>query len=162
MPFSKPGHGSPASTAAIENLGGWLKTVVARVCLDMLCSRASRREEALKEQLSEPAVNRQPLYDPEHDALFADSVGPALLVALDRLTPAERIAFFLHDMFDVSFDEIAAIAGRSPTAARQLASRARRRMQGAGTPATVLGHALRDAALWRSPRCVGHRSGSVQ
>ena len=91
-----------SDAAAIENLGGWLKTVVARVCLDILRSRASRREEALEEQLSEPAANRQCVNDPEHDALLADSVGLALLVVLDRLTPAERIAFVLHDMFDVS------------------------------------------------------------
>jgi len=125
---------SRSDAAGIENLGGWLTTVVARVCLDTLRSRASWREEAMEAQLSEPAANRQRVSDPEHDALLADAVGIALLVVLDRLTPAERIAFVLHDMFDVSFDEIASIVGRSPSAARQLASRARRRVQGAGTP----------------------------
>jgi RNA polymerase sigma-70 factor, ECF subfamily len=125
---------SRSDAAAIENLGGWLTTVVARVCLDTLRSRASRREEALETQVSEPAASRPGVNDPEQEALLADSVGLALLVVLDRLAPAERIAFVLHDMFDVSFDEIASIVGRSPTAARQLASRARRRVQGAETP----------------------------
>ena len=125
---------SRSDAAAIENLGGWLTTVVARVCLDTLRSRSSRREDALDERASEAAANRQGMSDPEQEALLADSVGLALLVVLDRLTPAERIAFVLHDMFDVSFDEIASIVGRSPSAARQLASRARRRVQGAGTP----------------------------
>jgi RNA polymerase sigma factor (sigma-70 family) len=123
-----------SDAAAIENLGGWLTTVVARVCLDTLRSRSSRREDALDARVSEVAGNRPGVSNPEQEALLADSVGLALLVVLDRLTPAERIAFVLHDMFDVSFDEIAPIVGRSPTAARQLASRARRRVQGAGTP----------------------------
>jgi RNA polymerase sigma factor (sigma-70 family) len=125
---------SRAETADVENLGGWLTTVVARVCLDTLRTRASRREEALDVQATEPPADRQGVNDPERDALLADSVGLALLVVLDRLTPAERIAFVLHDMFDVSFDDIASIVGRSPAAARQLASRARRRVQGAETP----------------------------
>ncbi len=123
-----------SDTAAIENLGGWLTTVVARVCLDTLRARSSRREDALDLHATEAAANRPAASDPEQEALLADSVGLALLVVLNRLTPAERIAFVLHDMFDVSFDEIAPIVGRSPTAARQLASRARRRVQGAGTP----------------------------
>jgi RNA polymerase sigma factor (sigma-70 family) len=117
----------------IDNLGGWLTTVVARVCLDMLRSRGSRREESLSAQDSEPVAPRQPATDPEQEALLADSVGLALLVVLDRLTPAERLAFVLHDLFAMSFDEIAPIIGKSTTAARQLASRARRRVQGKGS-----------------------------
>ncbi len=119
-----------SGAAGIENLGGWLTTVVARVCLDMLRSRASRREEALDTQVFEPSANSGGGTDPEREALLADSVGLALLVVLDRLTPAERLAFVLHDLFDVSFEEIAAILGRSAEAARQLASRARRRVRG--------------------------------
>jgi RNA polymerase sigma-70 factor (ECF subfamily) len=125
---------SRSDAASIENLGGWLTTVVARVCLDSLRSRSSRREDSLDARTSEGTASRQRVSDPEQEALLADSVGLALVVVLDRLTPVERIAFVLHDMFDVSFDEIALIVGRSPTAARQLASRARRRVQGAGTP----------------------------
>jgi RNA polymerase sigma-70 factor (ECF subfamily) len=124
---------SRSDASAIENLGGWLTTVVARVCLDMLRSRTSRREESIDERVSEPVANRQASTDPEREALLADSVGIALLVVLDRLAPAERLAFVLHDMFDVPFEEIAEIVGRSPDAARQLASRARRRVQGADT-----------------------------
>lgn len=130
-----------SDAAAIENLGGWLTTVVARVCLDHLRSRASRREEALDAQPFEPAAKRPVSSDPEQEVLLADSVGLALLVVLDRLTPAERIAFVLHDMFAVSFDEIAPIVGRSPTAVRQLASRARRRVQAADN---VSGSDLRE------------------
>ena len=122
---------SRSDTSGVENLGGWLTTVVARVCLDMLRSRKSRREESLDAHVPEPLVSRGDGIDPEREALLADSVGLALLVVLDTLAPAERIAFVLHDMFDVPFDEIAPIVGRSPTAARQLASRARRRVQGA-------------------------------
>jgi len=121
---------SRSDGAAIENLGGWLTTVVARVCLDMLRSRTSRREESMPEHAPEPIAGRQAGNDPEREALLADSVGIALLVILDRLAPAERLAFVLHDMFDVPFEEIAGIVGRSPEAARQLASRARRRVQG--------------------------------
>jgi RNA polymerase sigma factor (sigma-70 family) len=120
-----------SDASAIENLGGWLTRVVARVCLDMLRARASRREEALEAPPFELPANRQSPSDPEQEVLLADSVGLALLVVLDRLTPAERIAFVLHDMFAMSFDEIASIIRRTPTAARQLASRARRRVQGA-------------------------------
>jgi RNA polymerase sigma factor (sigma-70 family) len=115
----------------IENLGAWLTTVVARVCLDMLRSRTSRREDSLDAQTGEPGTIQAAAPSPEQEALLADSVGLALLVVLDRLTPAERLAFVLHDMFAVSFDEISQIVGRSPDAARQLASRARRRVQGA-------------------------------
>ena len=121
--------GSDASS--IENLGGWLTTVVARVCLDMLRSRTSRREEALDTQVAEAGAKREGGGDPEREALLADSVGLALLVVLDRLTPAERLAFVMHDMFAVPFEEIAPIVGRSLAAARQPASRARRRVQGA-------------------------------
>lgn len=116
---------------AIENLGGWLTTVVARVCLDMLRSRKSHREESLDSQVTEPVAESSQANTPEQEAVLADSVGVALLVVLDTLTPVERLAFVMHDMFDVSFDEIASIIGRSPEAARQLASRARRRVRGA-------------------------------
>ena len=124
---------SRSDMSAVENLGGWLTTVVARVCLDMLRSRRSRREEPLTAHLPDPIGRRVDGVDPEHEALLADSVGPALLLVLETLAPAERLAFVLHDMFGVPFDEIAPIVGRSPTAARQLASRARRRVQGADT-----------------------------
>jgi RNA polymerase sigma factor (sigma-70 family) len=127
---------SRAGADGVENLGGWLTTVVARVCLDMLRSRKSRREEPLGAQAPEPIVSRDGGVDPEHEALLADSVGLALLVVLETLTPAERVAFVLHDLFDVPFDEIAPIVGRSPAAARQLASRARRRVQGAAASGT--------------------------
>ena len=115
----------------VENLRAWLTTVVARVALDMLRSRRSRREQPLEGHLPEPIVSRADGLDPEHQALLADSVGLALLVVLETLAPAERLAFVLHDMFAVPFDEIAPIVGRSPTAARQLASRARRRVRAA-------------------------------
>jgi RNA polymerase sigma-70 factor (ECF subfamily) len=121
---------SRSGANGIENLGGWLTTVVARVCLDMLRSRSSRREESLDEHAAEPKLNNQTALDPEQETLLADSVRIALLVVLDRLSPAERLAFVLHDMFAVSFEEIASIIGRSADAARQLASRARRRLQG--------------------------------
>ncbi len=114
----------------IENLGGWLTTVVSRVCLDVLRSRSTRREEALDAQVTEPVANIERQRDPEQETLMADSIGAALLIVLDRLDPAERLAFVLHDMFAVSFDEIASILGRSSEASRQLASRARRRVQG--------------------------------
>jgi RNA polymerase sigma factor (sigma-70 family) len=123
---------SRSETSEIENLRGWLTTVVARVCLDMLRSRKTRPEEPVGAQVPEP-VSREGPIDPENEALLADSVGLALLVVLDRLNPAERLAFVLHDMFAVPFEEIASIVGRSPTAARQLASRARRRVQGGAT-----------------------------
>lgn len=122
---------SRADTSDVENLRGWLTTVIARVCLDMLRSRNSRREEALDAHPPESSVGHNDGIDPEREALLADSVGLALLVVLETLAPAERVAFVLHDMFDLPFDEIAPIVGRSPTAARQLASRARRRVRGA-------------------------------
>ena len=121
---------SRADAAGIDNLGGWLTTVVARVCLDMLRSRQSRREEPFTPDAPEPVATGTRGSSPEHEALLADSVGLALLVVLDRLTPAERLAFVLHDMFAVPFEEIAPIVGRSAEAARQLASRARRRVRG--------------------------------
>ena len=113
----------------IENLGGWLTTVVARVSLNMLRSRRARREEPLAGRLPDPLVDRADGIDPEHEALLADSVGLALLVVLETLSPPERLAFVLHDIFAVPFDEIAPIVDRSPEAARQLASRARRRVR---------------------------------
>jgi len=124
---------SRSDADAIENLGGWLTTVVSRVCLDMLRSRTSRKEEALQVDVAAASVNRSGRSDPEQETLLADSIGAALLIVLDRLDPAERLAFVLHDMFAISFDEISSILGRSPEAARQLASRARRRVQGAST-----------------------------
>ena len=130
-------HLSRAGTSGVQNLGGWLTTVVARVCLDMLRSRESRREESLGEHIPDPIASREDGIDPEHEAVTADSVGLALLVVLETLAPPERVAFVLHDLFGVPFDEIAPIVGRSPTAARQLASRARRRVQGAGAAADV-------------------------
>jgi RNA polymerase sigma-70 factor (ECF subfamily) len=133
---------SRADASAVENLGGWLTTVVARVCLDMLRSRNARREDSLEEHIETPfdapppkpaAASRS--LDPEQETLLAESVGLALLVVLDTLAPPERISFVLHDLFAVPFEEIAAIVGRSPAATRQLASRARRRVQGANTAA---------------------------
>jgi RNA polymerase sigma-70 factor, ECF subfamily len=121
---------SRAHTQEIQNLGGWLTTLVARVCLDMLRSRKSRREEPLA-----PAAAASGGGNPETEIALADAIGPALVVVLDMLAPAERVAFVLHDMFDLPFDEIAAIVDRTPAAARQLASRARRRVRGAAAPA---------------------------
>jgi RNA polymerase sigma factor (sigma-70 family) len=121
---------SRADTSEIENLAGWLTTIVARVALNQLRSRAARPQEHLDVHLPDPVVDRADGPDPEHEALLADSVGLALLVVLEALRPAERLAFVLHDMFAVPFDEIAAIVERTPEATRQLASRARRRVQG--------------------------------
>src|SRR6476661_5113173 len=137
---------SRTDTTGIENLGGWLTTVVARVCLDMLRSRKSRHAESLEARISDPITRRESATDPEHEALLAASVGLALLVVLETLAPAERLAFVLHDVFAVPFEEIAPIVERSPTAARQLASRARRRVQ--GTPAVP------DAVLTRQREVV--------
>ena len=125
---------SRTDTAEIENLGGWLTTVTARVCLNMLRSRESRREESLTVRVPDPIVSNERGLDPEDQALLADSVGLALLVVLETLTPAERLSFVLHDMFAVPFEDIAPIVDRSPAAARQLASRARRRVQGSAVP----------------------------
>ncbi len=121
---------SRSNADEVENLGGWLTTVVARVCLNMLRSRQTRREEPFGPHVPEPIIDPVAGVDPEHEALLADSVGLALLVVLETLSPAERLAFVLHDMFAVPFDQIAPIVERSPEAARQLASRARRRVQG--------------------------------
>jgi len=137
---------SRADTSGVTNLGGWLTTVVARVCLDMLRSRKTRREEPLGVHMPDPVVGCINGTDPEHQALQGDSVGLALLVVLDTLEPAERLAFVLHDMFDLPFNEIALLVGRSANAARLLASRARRRVRTAPVP---------DADLARQREVVG-------
>jgi RNA polymerase sigma factor (sigma-70 family) len=124
---------SRSDTSAVENLGGWLTTVTARVCLDMLRSRKSRREHPLQVEAADSklaGLSPAPASDPADEAILADSIGPALLVVLDTLAPAERLAFVLHDMFAMPFEDIAPIVKRTPTASRQLASRARRRVQG--------------------------------
>jgi RNA polymerase sigma-70 factor, ECF subfamily len=121
---------SRAGAGEVENLGGWLTTIVARVSLNMLRSRKIRREETLDLHVADPIVSKDGQLQPEDEALLADSVGLALLVVLDTLAPAERLAFVLHDMFELPFEEIAPIVGRTPAAARQLASRARRRVKG--------------------------------
>ena len=128
---------SRSDTNAVENLDGWLTTVVGRLCLDVLRARQAGRQDALDPRVPDPVVMREDAVDPEEEALLADSVGMALLVVLDMLAPAERLAFVLHDMFGVPFDEIAPVVGRSPEATRQLASRARRRVQGAATTPDV-------------------------
>jgi RNA polymerase sigma-70 factor (ECF subfamily) len=125
---------SRTDTSDVENLRAWLTTVVGRVCLNMLRSRKTRRESPLETHLPDPIVSPVDGVDPEAEAMIADSVGLAMLVVLDSLTPAERVAFVLHDVFAVPFDDIAPIVGRTPTASRQLASRARRRVQGAPVP----------------------------
>jgi RNA polymerase sigma-70 factor (ECF subfamily) len=121
-------------SGTVDNLGGWLTTVVSRVCLDMLRSRKSRREEPMEARAAEPIVAQGVGADPEGEAVFADAVGVALLVVLETLTPAERLVFVLHDLFAMPFEEIAAVVGRSPAAAKQLASRARRRVRGSAVP----------------------------
>jgi RNA polymerase sigma factor (sigma-70 family) len=126
---------SRAGAGEVENLGGWLTTIVARICLNVLRSRTTRREVSLDGHLPDPVVSIERVRQPEEEAVLADSVGLALLVVLDTLTPAERLAFVLHDMFQLPFEEIAPMVGRSPEAARQLASRARRRIKGAQIPA---------------------------
>jgi RNA polymerase sigma-70 factor (ECF subfamily) len=123
-------HLSRSDTSSVSNMGGWLTTAVARTCLNMLHARASRREDSLEAFESTPVTNREGGINPEEEAELADTVGLALLVVLDTLSPAERLAFVLHDIFAVPFDEIAPIVERSPTATRQLASRARRRVRG--------------------------------
>jgi RNA polymerase sigma factor (sigma-70 family) len=125
---------SRTDTSDVDNLRAWLTTVVGRVCLNMLRSRKTRREASLETYLPDPVLSPEEGIDPEQEALLGDSVGLAMLVVLDSLTPAERVAFVLHDVFALPFDEIASIVGRTPTAARQLASRARRRVQGAPVP----------------------------
>jgi len=125
---------SRAGAEEVENLGGWLTTVVARVCLNMLRARNVRRVVSLDSHVPDPIVRLHGELQPEEEAVLADSVGLALLVVLDTLTPAERLAFVLHDMFELPFEEIAPLVGRTPAAARQLASRARRRVRGAVLP----------------------------
>jgi RNA polymerase sigma factor (sigma-70 family) len=125
---------SRSGADGVENLGGWLTTIVARVCLNVLQSRKARPERTAGLRMPDPVVTSESSVDPERQSLLADSVGLALLVVLDTLSPAERLAFVLHDMFDLPFEEIAPMVGRSPTAARQLASRARRRVKGAAVP----------------------------
>jgi RNA polymerase sigma factor (sigma-70 family) len=139
-----------ADTDAVTNPDGWLTTVVARICLDMLRSRRARREEPLETRVPEPVVDPVVGIDPEHETLLADAVGLALMVVLDALSPAERLAFVLHDMFAIPFVELAPIVGRSPVAARQLASRARRRVRSANVvpdPDLTRQHAVVDAYL---------------
>lgn len=131
---------SRSDTTNIENLGGWLTTVTARVCLDMLRSRQSRREEFIGAHATEPPAGRADTTDPEYEVLLADSVGLALLVVLETLAPVERLAFVLHDIFAVPFEEIGPIVGRSQSAARQLASRARRRVRAPASSAGALTH----------------------
>jgi len=152
---------SRSDESSIENLGGWLTTVVARVCLDMLRSRNSRREEPIAEQVSAPVAGGGPGRDPEQEALLADSVGLALLVVLGRLTPAERVAFVLHDMFAHPFEEIAPIIGRTPIAARQLASRARRRVQGAPAAPSNLAEQRELASAFLSALRAGDIEGLI-
>jgi len=125
---------SRTDTTDVDNLRAWLTTVVGRVCLNMLRSRKTRRESSMDTHIPDPIVSPEEGMDPEQEALLGDSVGLAMLVVLDSLAPAERVAFVLHDVFAVPFDEIAPIVGRTPAAARQLASRARRRVQGAPVP----------------------------
>jgi RNA polymerase sigma factor (sigma-70 family) len=128
---------SRSGVERVENLGGWLTTIVARVCLNALQARKARPGPSAGLRMPDPVVSREGAADPEQEALLADSVGLALLVVLDTLSPAERLAFVLHDLFDLPFEEIAPMVGRSATAARQLASRARRRVQGAAVPPDV-------------------------
>jgi RNA polymerase sigma-70 factor (ECF subfamily) len=155
---------SRAGTDDVDNLGGWLTTIVARVCLNMLRSRATRREVPLAPRLPDPVVSPATNVGPEDETLLGDSVGLALLVVLETLPPAERLAFVLHDMFAVPFEEIAPIVGRSATAARQLASRARRRVRVPPRPptptapvserwSTPSSRPLAEAISRRSSRC---------
>lgn len=125
---------SRADASDVENIGGWLTTIVARVCLNALQTRKARSEQMIGLRMPDPLVSREGSTDPEREALLADSFGTALLILLDTLAPAERLAFVLHDMFDLSFEEIASIVGKSPAASRQLASRARRRVRDAVPP----------------------------
>ncbi|MFC7718187.1 sigma-70 family RNA polymerase sigma factor [Nonomuraea recticatena] len=152
---------SRTDTNDVENLGGWLTTVVGRVCLDMLRSR-ERREEPVGERLPDPIVAGDQPGDPEREAMLADSVGLAMLVVLDTLAPAERLAFVLHDMFAVPFEEIAPIVERAPSATRQLASRARRRVQGwpRCPTATSPVSARWSTPSWRPPAAATSRRSS--
>jgi RNA polymerase sigma factor (sigma-70 family) len=146
-------------SATVDNLGGWLTTVVSRVCLDMLRSRKSQREEPIGAEVAEPGVMRGEGADPEAEAVLADSVGVALLVVLDTLTPAERLAFVLHDLFGMPFDEIGPIVGRSPDAAKQLASRARRRVRGS-SPSSDAGRVRQRQVMEAFLRAV--RAGDME
>ncbi|HYI32928.1 MAG TPA: RNA polymerase sigma factor SigJ [Glaciibacter sp.] len=128
---------SRAGTEGVDNLDGWLTTVIARVCLNMLRTRTTRREQPLGVHMPDPVVSRMGQFDPEQEALLSESVGLALLVVLDSLNPAERVAFVLHDIFGLPFDEVAAVVATTPAAARQLASRARRRVRQAAPPPDV-------------------------
>jgi RNA polymerase sigma factor (sigma-70 family) len=149
---------SRADTGAVKNLGGWLTTVVGRVALNMLRGRRTRREEPLAVRLPDPIVDPAGGTDPEHEAVLSDSVGMAMLVVLETLTPAERVAFVLHDMFSVPFEDIAPILERSPEATRQLASRARRRVRAAPAPDTDRG------AQWKAVDAflAASRNGDLQ
>ncbi|MEV0620115.1 RNA polymerase sigma factor SigJ [Nonomuraea sp. NPDC050404] len=143
-----------SDAGAVDNLGAWLTTIVARVCLNVLRSRRTRGEEPLDAHVPDLVIGRIDAADPEEEALMADSVGLALLVVLETLTPAERLAFVLHDMFDLPFDEIAPMVGRSPATARQLASRARRRVRGAEAPDPDLGRQRQVVdAFYAAARC---------
>src|SRR5919108_836065 len=138
---------SRADAGQVDNLGGWLTTIVARVCLNMLRSRTIRREQPLDGHLPDPVISPEGTLQPEEEALLADSVGLALLVVLDTLSPAERLAFVLHDLFELPFEEIAPMVGRTPVAARQLASPARRPVQGARRTAPDPDHARQRKAV---------------
>jgi RNA polymerase sigma factor (sigma-70 family) len=127
---------SRSDAGVIDNLSAWLTTIVSRICLDHLRARAARREESFDAVVAEPTVGRSDSFDAEHEAVMADSVGLAMLVVLDTLPPAERVAFVLHDMFDLPFDEIASILSRTPAATRQLASRARKHVRGTSAPSS--------------------------
>ncbi|MGC4954641.1 sigma-70 family RNA polymerase sigma factor [Actinomadura citrea] len=152
---------SRADTSEVQNLAGWLTTVVARVCLNMLRSREHRREEPLDVQAAEPVPASASVAGPEQEAVMADSVGVALLVVLDTLTPAERLAFVLHDMFAVPFEQIAAMLDRSTDATRQLASRARRRVRGAPAPGADLGRQRRIVEAFLAATRSGDFEGLV-
>jgi RNA polymerase sigma-70 factor, ECF subfamily len=154
---------SRSRPGAVENLAGWLTTIVGRVCLNMLRSRSRRREEPFDAHVPDPIVGTSDGGDPEREALLADSVGLALLVVLETLTPVERLAFVLHDLFSVPFDEIAPIVDRSPAAARQLASRARRRVHGAmpaSEPDLAHQRAIVDAFMAAARGGASRRRGS--
>ena len=150
---------SRSGADGVENLGGWLTTIVARVCLNVLQARKARPEQAAGLRMPDALVSSVSCVsfggsvDPEHESLLADSVGLALLVVLETLSPAERLAFVLHDMFDLPFEEIAPMVGRSPTAARQLASRARRRVKGSAVPPADRGTSTRSFECWIQTSC---------
>ena len=144
---------SRTDTSDVDNLRAYLTTVVGRICLNMLRSRKTRRESSLDTHLPDPILSPEGGVNPEQEALLGDSVGLALLVVLDSLTPAERVAFVLHDVFAVPFDQIASIVGRTPAASRQLASRGRRRVQGAPLPDVGLDRQWADEPVTSGPTC---------